>query len=827
MAQLEHITPEQIEQYGVVAAPDRLTGKARDNKMIFDRLVRELVAVVVNAIIDKTNELLTAEDIREENEKNRVAAELLRVEAEKLRVQAESARVTAENERVQAEATRVSAELLRVQAENLRVSAENDRVSSEAEREQAEKDRESATNGIVAQAAIQANNAAKSASNAAASASAAKDSEENAGFKSSESARHSAESKLWAMGEVEEFSYPACLLEPGETKKTDDPQFLKDVFYEVSGTRQFDGSPTVALDPLQCQFSGTMTYEGVVLKNDPDGGIVYENTSESLKYAISIRRLFVRPDFMSAKDWAGEAEQSVDAVEETAQNARGSASAAAKSAVDAQHWAIGGTVTYTYQTVNVTLSKPVALSDNKPLQDGASYTADIHLVVNRVIDWQPDPQNPDVSIPIYGFVDVPLSGTGTYDQRAGALVIVMVRIQQMQGYLEYSLTTGNYGGDQIVDCEVTLHGEIAWDEGISAKEWAENAEAASESADNSARDAFVSKSDSVLYSTKAAVEAQQAESWAVGGTGTRPGEDTNNARYWAEQAEQAAQGGGSGSDGATFTPAVSSDGMISWTNDKGLDNPDPVNIMGPKGEKGDPGEPGQDGKSAYEIALEQGYTGTEAEFNSALATLGDLNSLLDAINGEKVWIPGLPAVTEKDNGKVLGVENGVWGPVEVEASGGGGEYTPLPLIVDFTLSEEASLITISQDKEGNPLNLKEFAVLTMFYGGSGNVERSEAILYYNNVSTAVGRTNLGIVVGAAGKTLNYSFYGKKLEYGTFMAYGDGYNIFSPNGINAIRYIDSGEQDATSKFPTITALSFLISGESKTFGVGSIIRIFGR
>ena len=155
-----------------------------------------------------------------------------------------------------------------------------------------------------------------SASDAAASASAAKDSEENAGFKSSEAARYSAESKLWSEGSVEGFIYPACFLEPGETKKTDNPQFLKDVFYEVSGTRQFNGYPTVALGPLQCQFSGTMTYEDVVLKNDPDGGIVYENTSESLKYSISIRRLFVRPDFMSAKDWAERCNNSADSAAE-------------------------------------------------------------------------------------------------------------------------------------------------------------------------------------------------------------------------------------------------------------------------------------------------------------------------------------------------------------------------------------------------------------------------------------------------------------------------------------------------------------------------------
>lgn len=37
--------------------------------------------------------------------------------------------------------------------------------------------------------------------------------------------------------------------------------------------------------------------------------------------------------------------------------------------------------------------------------------------------------------------------------------------------------------------------------------------------------------------TNAAASATLAESWAVGGTGTRPGENTNNAQYWAEQAQ--------------------------------------------------------------------------------------------------------------------------------------------------------------------------------------------------------------------------------------------------------------------------------------------------
>ena len=40
----------------------------------------------------------------------------------------------------------------------------------------------------------------------------------------------------------------------------------------------------------------------------------------------------------------------------------------------------------------------------------------------------------------------------------------------------------------------------------------------------------------------AAASATLAESWAVGGTGTRDGEDTNNSHYWAEQAQQVSQG---------------------------------------------------------------------------------------------------------------------------------------------------------------------------------------------------------------------------------------------------------------------------------------------
>lgn len=52
---------------------------------------------------------------------------------------------------------------------------------------------------------------------------------------------------------------------------------------------------------------------------------------------------------------------------------------------------------------------------------------------------------------------------------------------------------------------------------------------------------------------------------------------------------------GKGVNGTTYTPSVSVAGEISWTNDGGKDNPEPVNIKGPKGDTGPQGASGKDG----------------------------------------------------------------------------------------------------------------------------------------------------------------------------------------------------------------------------------------
>ena len=146
--------------------------------------------------------------------------------------------------------------------------------------------------------------------------------------------------------------------------------------------------------------------------------------------------------------------------------------------------------------------------------------------------------------------------------------------------------------------------------------------------------ASVCATDASTYAGDAWIASNKARRYAVGGTNTEEGEDSDNAKYYcetasslveiarqsaenattkaeeasadasaasqfkadtieyansakadADRAEEAANRaetavGTPGENGATFTPNVSDEGIISWTNDKGLENPTPVNIKG-------------------------------------------------------------------------------------------------------------------------------------------------------------------------------------------------------------------------------------------------------
>jgi hypothetical protein len=166
----------------------------------------------------------------------------------------------------------------------------------------------------------------------------------------------------------------------------------------------------------------------------------------------------------------------------------------------------------------------------------------------------------------------------------------------------------------------------AYDSALLASNSRDAAVAAKNAAQNAAQDAdiFAREADSSAQTAQAS--AQTAQAWAEGKRGTAevPATDPayhNNAKYWAQQAqggadavkytpqslteEQKAQarsnigvtsgGGGAGKPGTTFNPSVSEAGVISWTNDGGLENPPPVNIKGPKGETGAKGDVGATG----------------------------------------------------------------------------------------------------------------------------------------------------------------------------------------------------------------------------------------
>ena len=66
--------------------------------------------------------------------------------------------------------------------------------------------------------------------------------------------------------------------------------------------------------------------------------------------------------------------------------------------------------------------------------------------------------------------------------------------------------------------------------------------------------------------------------------------------------------GDQGESGATYTPNIDEDGLLSWANDKGLENPEPVSIRGPQGPKGDAGDMGPQGPAGP-----QGETGAKGE----------------------------------------------------------------------------------------------------------------------------------------------------------------------------------------------------------------------
>ena len=165
-------------------------------------------------------------------------------------------------------------------------------------------------------------------------------------------------------------------------------------------------------------------------------------------------------------------------------------------------------------------------------------------------------------------------------------------------------------------------------------------------------------------------------------------------------------GGGSpsqGTPGATFIPSVSTEGVISWTNDGGLPNPTPVNIKGPKGDKGEQGDD-------YELTEED-----KAEITSDVIKMLDsgagASSVLGAgVLGTMVLASGgssgsrlLPMISEADNGKILTVVGGQWAAASLPVYAG--SYSLTPTADGFTVPTAGAYM--EQNMTVNPVPYSE------------------------------------------------------------------------------------------------------------------------
>lgn len=110
MSELKKITAQQMDEQGVCAAPNILNGTPAENKGIFDRMVRQLVAPAYNEMVEAVDLINSQQEEWSQEEQGRKNAEASRSAAETGRQAAETERQAAEEIRKQNEAAREAAE---------------------------------------------------------------------------------------------------------------------------------------------------------------------------------------------------------------------------------------------------------------------------------------------------------------------------------------------------------------------------------------------------------------------------------------------------------------------------------------------------------------------------------------------------------------------------------------------------------------------------------------------------------------------------------------------------------------------------------------------
>ena len=266
-------------------------------------------------------------------------------------------------------------------------------------------------------------------------------------------------------------------------------------------------------------------------------------------------------------------------------------------------------------------------------------------------------------------------------------------------------------------------------------------------AEKSAEAAAASAASIGQAEENAAASATEAESWAVGGTGTREGEDTNNAKYWSARAQDAAGGGVTSfnnrtgavkpakgdytaslvtfTDGQTFQEkyesgeltgpagadgAPGSPGPAGAPGEQGPPGKDgaqgpagPAGPTGPQGPKGDPGEAGADGAQGPQGPEgPAGPTGPKGDPGQD-GPAGPAGA--DGAPGKDATINGVNALTIQGGTRVKATQQGntltLDTPDAVTVPGGG------TMQMGESLGEGPYTIEVTEDGEGGDLSAEQ------------------------------------------------------------------------------------------------------------------------
>ena len=226
------------------------------------------------------------------------------------------------------------------------------------------------------------------------------------------------------------------------------------------------------------------------------------------------------------------------------------------------------------------------------------------------------------------------------------------------------------------------------------------------------------------------------------------------------------------------------------------------------------GASGTDGKSAYQYAVEGGYTGTEAEFAEKLAQ-------------EKYANPEALTFT----GAVTGSYDGS-APLSVEIPSGGGGDNHLRLIKTVTLAETVKSVVVDTDNDGNAFSLSEIYINTNVTNSEDQTTATNFSIKANGKSISSIGTNApmaapGGKTGESGRNWLWlmSLNPLRALHGTWLATntagGKTVQCFQANEFNGIN------PNPFSVGEKITSVIIESIGSTAYMSAGSIFRIYGR